>query len=109
MFKDYYACRVWLESFIPQTYSRENLGLERIEYLLKLLGNPEKKFKSIHVGGTSGKGSTAFYIARLLRFAGPVSRFPPAYAKASAGRPASKSSSAAVPLEAKRSGGGSPS
>src|SRR3989344_3764406 len=70
MFKDYYACRVWLESFIPQTYSRENLGLERIEYLLKLLGNPEKKFKSIHVGGTSGKGSTAFYIARLLQFSG---------------------------------------
>src|SRR3989344_7954159 len=67
MFKDYYACRVWLESFIPQTYSRENLGLERIEYLLKLLGNPEKKFKSIHVGGTSGKGSTCFYIARILQ------------------------------------------
>jgi len=81
MFKDYYACRAWLESFIPQTYSRKNLGLERIEYLLKLLGNPEKKFKSIHVGGTSGKGSTAFYIARLLRFAGPVSRFPPASAR----------------------------
>src|SRR3990167_9939347 len=102
MFKDYYECRAWFESFIPQTYSRKNLGLERIEYLLKLLGNPEKKFKSIHVGGTSGKGSTAFYIARLLRFAGPVSRFPPAYAKASAGRPARKRSSAAVPLAAKR-------
>ncbi|OGD88669.1 hypothetical protein A3D04_01105 [Candidatus Curtissbacteria bacterium RIFCSPHIGHO2_02_FULL_40_16b] len=66
MFKDYYACRAWLESFIPQTYSKKNLGLERIEYLLKLLGNPEKKFKSVHVGGTSGKGSTAYYIARLL-------------------------------------------
>ena len=81
MLKTYYEIRSWLESFIPYTYSKENLGLERIEYLLKLLGNPEKKFKSIHVGGTSGKGSTAFHIARLLQFSGPVSRFPPASAR----------------------------
>ena len=56
MFKGYTDVRDWLENFIPYTYSKKNLGLERIEYLLKLLGNPEKKFKSIHVGGTSGKG-----------------------------------------------------
>ena len=68
MFKNYYEIRVWLESFIPFTYSKQNLGLERIEYLLKLLGNPQKKFKSILVGGTSGKGSTAYYIAKLLEF-----------------------------------------
>lgn len=40
---------------------------------------------------------------------GPVASFPPAYAKASAGKPASSNSSAALPLEAKRSGIGSPS
>ena len=43
---------------------------------------------------------------------GPVSRFPPAYAKASAGRPASRSAIPAVPLESanrQRSGVGSPS
>ena len=39
---------------------------------------------------------------------GPVSRFPPAPAKASAGKPASETS-AAVPPEAKRSGDGIPS
>src|SRR3989344_5203249 len=83
MFKNYYEIRVWLESFIPFTYSKQNLGLERIEYLLKLLGDPHKKFKSILVGGTSGKGSTAFYIAKLLEFAGPVARFPPASARSS--------------------------
>ena len=44
----------------------------------------------------------------FAKVAGPVSRFPPAYAEASAGKPASKSS-AALPLEAKRSGVGSPS
>ncbi|OGD84910.1 hypothetical protein A2696_04160 [Candidatus Curtissbacteria bacterium RIFCSPHIGHO2_01_FULL_41_13] len=67
MFKDYYEVRNWLEEFIPYTYSKKNLGLARISYLLKLLENPQKKFKSIHVAGTSGKGSTAFYIAKLLQ------------------------------------------
>ena len=66
MFGDYYQVRDWLEGFVPLTYSRKDLGLERIKYLLNLLDNPQNKFKSIHVAGTSGKGSTAFYIARLL-------------------------------------------
>lgn len=64
-FADYYQVREWLESFIPQVWGRQELGLERIRYLLALLGNPERKFKSIHIAGTSGKGSTAFYVARL--------------------------------------------
>src|SRR3989344_259990 len=76
MFSDYYQVREWLENFIPYTYSKKNLGLERITYLLTLLGNPQNKFKSILVAGTSGKGSTAFYIAKLLEFAGPAARFP---------------------------------
>jgi len=67
MFKNYYEIRKWLENFIPQTWTRKELGLERISYILKLLGNPQNKFKSIHIAGTSGKGSTAFYIARLLQ------------------------------------------
>ena len=66
MFTSYSEARNWLESYIPQVWGKEELGLARIEELLKGLGNPEKKFKSIHVAGTSGKGSTAFYIARLL-------------------------------------------
>ena len=67
MFKDYFEVRKWLESYIPQTYTKKELGLGRIKYLLKLLDNPQDKFKSIHVAGTSGKGSTAFYISRLLK------------------------------------------
>lgn len=63
----YLEARDWLESYIPLVYGKEELGLARIEELLKRLGNPQNKFKSIHVGGTSGKGSTAFYISRLLR------------------------------------------
>src|SRR3990167_4756332 len=68
MFKDYYEVRAWLEGFIPYVWTRKELGLRRIRHLLKLLGNPQNKFKSIHIAGTSGKGSTAFYIARLLQY-----------------------------------------
>ena len=35
------------------------LGLERIESLLKRLGNPQEDLKIIHVGGTNGKGSVS--------------------------------------------------
>ena len=36
----------------------------------KELGYPEKKFKSIHVGGTNGKGSTSHMLASILQEAG---------------------------------------
>ncbi len=38
--------------------------------LCKLLENPEKKFKSIHVAGTNGKGSSSHMIASVLQEAG---------------------------------------
>jgi dihydrofolate synthase/folylpolyglutamate synthase len=34
------------------------------------LGNPEKKFRSIHVAGTNGKGSTSHILAAILQAAG---------------------------------------
>ena len=70
MSADYLEVRQWLELFIPHTWTRKELGLGRIKQLLKLLGNPQNKFKSIHVAGTSGKGSTAFSIAKLLQESG---------------------------------------
>ena len=73
MFRSYHEVRDWLESYIPQVYGKEELGLARITELLNRLGNPQNKFKSIHVAGTSGKGSTAFYIARLLVILGSPS------------------------------------
>lgn len=36
----------------------------------KALAHPEKKFKSIHVGGTNGKGSTSHMLASILQEAG---------------------------------------
>ena len=38
-------------------------GLENIEALLHIVGNPEKKLKAIHIAGTNGKGSVAHFTA----------------------------------------------
>lgn len=34
------------------------------------LGNPQNQFKSIHIGGTNGKGSTSHFMASILQEAG---------------------------------------
>lgn len=38
--------------------------------LCKVLGNPEEHFKSIHIAGTNGKGSTSHLLASVLQAAG---------------------------------------
>lgn len=42
-------------------------GLERIKYLADALGNPQNSYRTIHVGGTNGKGSTCHVIYSILR------------------------------------------
>ncbi len=42
-------------------------GLSRIKKVLLCLDNPHRKFKSIHIAGTNGKGSTAAFLEALLR------------------------------------------
>ena len=44
--------------------------LQRIENLLKELGDPQKSFKSIHVAGSKGKGTTCAFCAHILEKAG---------------------------------------
>ena len=46
------------------------LGLETMRTLLSRLGNPERRFRSLHIGGTNGKGSTAAMTAAMLQAAG---------------------------------------
>lgn len=38
--------------------------------MMTALGNPERKFKSIHVAGTNGKGSCSHFLASILQEAG---------------------------------------
>lgn len=45
-------------------------GLDRIEALLALVENPEKKVPTIHVAGTNGKGSTVSYLRALIQETG---------------------------------------
>jgi dihydrofolate synthase/folylpolyglutamate synthase len=45
---------------------RVTMGLERIEQLLSLLGDPQKRLRIVQVVGTNGKGTTAVALAAAL-------------------------------------------
>lgn len=64
----------WMFSQLPM-YQRQGQAafkkdLTNSVAFSKELGNPHQKFKSIHVGGTNGKGSTSHMIASILQEAG---------------------------------------
>jgi len=46
------------------------LGLERINHIARELGDPQKKYKLIHVGGTNGKGSVCKFLESVLSSSG---------------------------------------
>jgi dihydrofolate synthase/folylpolyglutamate synthase len=55
----------------PRTETRNgSMGLSRINRLLSGLGNPHREFRSAHIAGTKGKGSTAAMLAAMLRGSG---------------------------------------
>lgn len=45
-------------------------GLVGVQKLVAALGHPEHKFRSIHVAGTNGKGSSSHLLAAILQSAG---------------------------------------
>ena len=51
-------------------YNTQNFDLDRMRTLLKKLGNPHEQFKSVHVAGTKGKGSTCAMTAAMLQACG---------------------------------------
>ncbi len=51
-------------------YSVRTYRLDRMQALMQALGNPQNTYKTIHVAGSKGKGSTASYIASGLKAAG---------------------------------------
>ena len=44
--------------------------LNNTQVICSFLGNPEKKFKTIHIAGTNGKGSTSHMLAAIFQKAG---------------------------------------
>lgn len=73
---NYESALAYIDSFInyekSPDFSRQArfYNLNRISHLLNLLGNPHRKLKVIHIGGSKGKGSTAAIIASILTHAG---------------------------------------
>ncbi len=51
-------------------YNETNFRLARTQRLLSALGNPHREFKSIHIAGTKGKGSTCTMLASMLQACG---------------------------------------
>lgn len=43
------------------------LGLDRVQSVLKLLGNPQEELQFVHVAGTNGKGSVCAMLASILQ------------------------------------------
>lgn len=58
----------WITRYIPLAGIKP--GLERMEKLMELLGNPERRLKFIHVAGTNGKGSVCAYLSEVIRQCG---------------------------------------
>jgi dihydrofolate synthase / folylpolyglutamate synthase len=50
--------------------ARRKFSLDEIRVLLEALGNPHRKFRSILIAGTNGKGSTAATLASILDASG---------------------------------------
>lgn len=48
----------------------DGFDLGRMKRLMERLGNPQSKFKAVHIAGTKGKGSTAAYLSNILRAEG---------------------------------------
>ena len=46
------------------------LGLETMQALMDQLGHPEQRFRTLHIAGTNGKGSTAAMAAAILQASG---------------------------------------
>jgi dihydrofolate synthase/folylpolyglutamate synthase len=64
---EYTAAVAYLDSLAQFGWK---LDLERIQRLCELAGHPERRFPSILVGGSAGKGSTCTFLAAILRAAG---------------------------------------
>lgn len=54
----------------PQQARAAKFDLENIRAVCQRLGKPERAFRSVHIAGTNGKGSTAAMLASILRAAG---------------------------------------
>lgn len=68
---DFTAAQSYLVGTINETVSRHMpYRLERMRTFMTELGDPQDKYPTIHIGGTSGKGSTSTIVASIMKTAG---------------------------------------
>jgi len=71
----YAAAIEQLNAMAPELFARpgqprRKFSLNEIRVLLEALGDPQKRFRSVLIAGTNGKGSTASTLAAILQAAG---------------------------------------
>ncbi len=67
---DYIFGYVNYEKKARYPYDAATFDLSRMERVLDLLGRPHDRFRSVHIAGTKGKGSTSAMVESVLRTAG---------------------------------------
>ena len=71
---NYTEATQWLFDQLPMYQQKGavalNAKLDGITKFCTYLGEPHQKFKSIHVAGTNGKGSSSHMLAAILQEAG---------------------------------------
>jgi dihydrofolate synthase/folylpolyglutamate synthase len=65
-----YLLSLGRELAAPTQAAAAKFNLENITILAKSLGHPERKYPSVHIAGTNGKGSTAAFLESIIRQAG---------------------------------------
>lgn len=71
----YAAAIEQLNAMVPELYTRSGqarrkFSLDEIRVLLEALGHPQRRFRSVLIAGTNGKGSTAATLASILTASG---------------------------------------
>jgi dihydrofolate synthase / folylpolyglutamate synthase len=56
-----------VRELFPRLTGGVRWGLERTQLLLASVGDPQQSYRTVHVGGTNGKGSVAVTLAAILR------------------------------------------
>lgn len=59
-----------VEYIHSMNWKKIHLNLDRVFELARMMGNPEKGMKFVHIGGTNGKGSVSSLLTAILRVAG---------------------------------------
>lgn len=62
--------RINYEKSTDRPYNKNHFKLDRMAYLLELLGNPQLSAPVVHIAGTKGKGSVSWLLAEAFRRSG---------------------------------------